>query len=240
MPIIAKSILKKILNPEPKVPEGRVQSFDSEPTDDQLADFVDFEAMPISLKTTETAESITAKPTGFSVRFIVLAFVVVCVVILGLIVIGIIAGGLFSGKVLLYLIVHLFCLGSIIVFMGLMNYQRKRIGEYFIFNKTTRTLKLPRYKIELSQEQIRSFFQLYSYRRHYPGSKGGGWGCELSVLAHIRGNKISRFPVVISEAPKKIEQIGRQMSESFGAPLRTLKMDKKTGKAMGINTRRNT
>lgn len=232
------NIFNKLLNPQLKKPQDLIQTFDSDPIDAQLTDFLDFEGTSFHLKITETPHNLIVAPGTIPIWF-----ALICI----LIPIAFLIWFAFTGRIeqsrlvidnkFFILFFSLLAAGGFVTFTYLLNRSTKVQGDYFIFDKKNRTLTLPRCDIKLRHEQIHSFFLLSSYQK---GHKGNLWAFELSVFAKTQDNKMSRLLVVIDSQRKRIEPIAKKLSEAFNVPLRTLKLDKKTRQALRTSSNVNT
>jgi len=225
--------VKAHANSESKSAAHLMQVFETEPTDVDLAQFVDPDIKSASFCVTETPESITAKPATLPRWFIVLTLTMFFALVIWAprndeiypetkreYTIRIVGSVIFAS----------FCLVS----FYFINRSQRSKGNYFIFDKIERTLSLPRYNVNLSPDQIHSFFQLYAKR---PGST---WACELSVLTKLKGIRLYRYSVVISPNRKKVERIAQQLSELLSVPLRILELDRKTRQTLRTHSNVNT
>ncbi|MHC4545288.1 MAG: hypothetical protein ACYTDW_02490 [Planctomycetota bacterium] len=106
----------------------------------------------------------------------------------------------------------------------MLNATLKAKGIYFIYDKLNRTLELPRYKITLVPDQVRSFFMLQVV----------GSSCELSVLTEMEEGRLVRYSLGINARAKKLRELGKALGEYLSVPFSTLKLDRKARKALGL------
>jgi len=233
---ILSNIVKKIVPPA-KDPTSMVQTFETEPTDAELSDFVDFGGRnSLLLKITDNLAGITAKPRKVPLWiFVLCACLPVAITIWVSVKDGASESGSVFGMVLKVVIMALvFYLFAFICYK--LNDAAASRGDYFHFDSVAGVLHLPRSEITLSGEQVCSFFELCSYRTLSTGTTSSSqWASELSVLAKADDDRICRYPVVIDGNDKKIHGIATQLAASFDVPLRSIKMDTKTRKALGVD-----
>jgi len=226
--------IKSSANSGRKPDRHLVQVFESEPTDAQLAQFVDPAGKSSSFRVTETSESITAKPSTLPRWFVILSLAIFF---------GLVIRGLWNEETRpettrewVTRIVGSITLGVLfLVSVHFLNRKEKLKGDYFTFDKIERTLNLPQYSTKLTPEEIHSFFQLCGKHR-----SSGTWAFELTVLAKVEESRLARYSVVIDPSRKKVEKIAKQLSESLSVPLRTVKLDRRTRQALRTSSNVNT
>jgi hypothetical protein len=120
---------------------------------------------------------------------------------------------------------------SLLLFISayVLNAIQKAKGIYFIYNKIKRTLELPQYKVTVTSDQIHSLFLLQA--RNFSGY----WTCELSVLIRIEQGGFVRYSIGIDARPKRLRELGKTLAGYIDVSFDTLKLNRKTVNALGLD-----
>jgi hypothetical protein len=195
--------------------------FDSEPGEPELTTFIDpFPVTSVSLRIVETSRMISGEAATIPLLFVMICELPVAGILVWLDLQGRlpIAG---LPRPLLYVLVSLACAGPLVI-IHFINRAIVASGKFFVLDRMAGTLELPRYCITLSKAAILRFVEVSGFKGHREKS----WVRELSVLAETKDGRIARYPVVLDSFmfsfPKR-RQIGKELSEFFGAPLTQLK-----------------
>lgn len=125
----------------------------------------------------------------------------------------------------LLLIIVLVAVPNYIFLIRFLNYCLEHKGDYFILDKTLRTLFLARMGITLAEKQILGFLDVHGW--HVTRDKygtGAVWMAELSVLCHEGSGEIFRYSVVaVSGDTKTVSRIGETLASFFGVEYRAIK-----------------
>jgi hypothetical protein len=195
--------------------------FDSEPSDQELAAFIDpFPVTSVGLRIVETPRTISGVATTIPLLFVLICELPVAGILIWLDLQGRLpAGGL--PRPLLYVFASLAFAGPLVV-IHFINQAIVASGKFFALDKMASTLELPRYGLALSKASIRRFVEV----RGFKGGREKSWVRELTVLAETKDGHISRYAVALDSFmfsfPKR-RQIGEELSEFFGVPLTQLK-----------------
>jgi hypothetical protein len=209
-----------------------MQTFKTEPSAAELASILDPQGRALALRIKDTSDKLTVRPSlGCAL------WVVICIVFpLGggvgyFSLVEAFRKGLAHTDV--WVIVGAFAFPFVITLLLFWRPYRdiRSRGDYFVLDKTQRTLVLPRIGLTVPAEQIHAFFELQAWtwshllidRRHR-----WNWTGELSVLVRNANQEIVRYPVVVSDQVRKVSRLGDRLAEFFQVQHRVLKLDRKT------------
>jgi len=199
-----------------------VQTFQTKPTDAELAGLLDPERRSIQLRVEDTPERLIVHPRGYPMWIVVasLSLPVGAIatwlvhdlvrdikdsIALAVLPLSVIVAALFSG------------------FIWLINCGVIRHGSFFILDKNQRTLTLPRLGVSLPGDQLEQFVEV-----HIWDSQEKGWGSErewlreLSVIVRTDGGGYIRYPVITSSGGD-VSRWAKHLAEFFGVDRRLLK-----------------
>ena len=213
-----------------------METIDADPTDSRLAVLLDPEGRSVSLCIEESPTEFTAHPCGYP-----LWFVATCV----LTPVGLFAGYLLHKMAREWLhpveIVALVsgCLAAA-AFIGFFRCQNLRMtarGPFFILDRTTQVLELPRQGVFLREGQIREFVEVHAwYTERLSDGTNSTWVGELSVLVESEHEKLARYPILTCERTEFATRVVQGLAEFFGVGRRLLKLDWRTRRRLKAET----
>jgi len=211
----ADNLISGIIQKSPDI----IEVFDTKPTDKELSHFIDSGSKCSTLQIRETNESMAVKPRGLPLLFATICLLMPC----SIIVFAALTGRLGGVETIFEKarVVVMASLAGIALFSILMliNRSQKAKGDFFFFDKNTKELRLCRFDVVLSPEQIQELFSLNG------GSKNG-WLCELTVITKAETGEFVRYPVITTNYARQVEKVGEKLAVLLDVPLRKIKLKK--------------
>jgi hypothetical protein len=206
--------------------------FDIEPTDSELAKFLDPEGRSVSVRVEDTAERLIAQPRGFPLWFVMICLAIPLGGYAGIMVYEVVQRKLDP----LHLVgVPLAC-GAVGFFFALfrwMNRGQVSKGDFFVLDKDLKILTLPRRGLQIRDDQIRCFVEVHAnYVVWRDREEAREWLSELSVLVNTDHGEIARYPVITCMRIRLVTRIAITLADFFGVERRLLKVNEKTRKRL--------
>jgi hypothetical protein len=204
-----------------------MQHFSTEPSESDLAGFLAAKNRSKGVRREDTSEWLVGRPAGLLVAatFWVSVPFVALLVLLGrkAFVEGL--DGLDGVGIVV------FCLAwptMVALFWGLDRVERAP-GDFFVLDKLSRVLRLPRERCEYGQNQIIGFVEIQGWHTVVrPQETLHYWLAELTVLVRTGPSEIVRQPVVTSEHLRGVRRCAQDLARFFDVSLRLLKLDRRT------------
>lgn len=212
---VADKFIDGIIQESPDI----IEVFDTKPTDKELSHFIDLGSKCSTLQVRETNESIAVKPRGIALLFATICLLIPCSIIVFAALTDRL-GGLESifekARVVVMVTLAGITLFSILM---LINRSQKAKGDFFFFDKNTKQLRLCRFDVVLSPEQIQELFSLN-------GGRKNGWTCELTLITKAETEEFVRYPVITADYAKQVEKVGEKLAVLLDVPFRKIKLKK--------------
>jgi hypothetical protein len=214
-----------------------MRTYDQEPTDAELAEFLDPKGRALGLRIVDSTDELIVEPRGVSLW---LAAVSLLIPVIGS------AGyvmhrkwhGTFEPSDSLPLVL---CVITFPLFLGgthLLNQFICAKGRFCVLDKKKRILSLSRSGEEIRAEQIDCIVEVHGWhtvREKWHGSDST-WMGELSVLVHGNDGKLVHH-AVLECASYSVAKVGKMLSDFFQVRHRVLKLNWKTRRRLSAARR---
>jgi len=211
----ADKLIAGIIQKSPDI----IEMFDTKPTDKELSHFIDLGSKCSTLQVRETNESMAVKPRGLPLLFLIICLLIPCSIIVFAALTGRLAGVESAFEKARVVVIASLAGISLFSILMLINRSQKAKGDFFFFDKNTKQLRLCRFDVVLSPEQIQELFSLNG------GSKNG-WTCELTVITKTETEEFVRYPVITADYARQVEKVGEKLAVLLNVPFRKVKLKK--------------
>lgn len=200
------------------------QLFDSDPSERELATFVDpLEcAGPVYMRITDTPQTLRGDPLKWWIGAPILCELPVA----GIFVWMDIQGRLpFQPAALKYPFLILAFVSIPAVFWAI-NRKIGAMPPFFILHKASGTLELPRYGVSIGRKAIQRFVEVRGWKSldQPSGDCVTAWTRELTVLVKADNGRIARYALGIDRTPLFVwRPMSRKLAELFGVPIAEIK-----------------
>ena len=192
------------------------QWFDSDPSDNELATFIDsfqYSVNSLHVRIVDTPRTIRGEPARFPIWGVVLCGSPVLGICIWLDLHGKLPFGPFEP--LKYPIILLaFVLP--IAFLAWGNHLIDSVPPFFIFDKVTCALELPRYGVIIAKPAIRRFVEVRGWKEK---SMETAWGSGLTVLVVADDGRTARYVLGNMQGYTIGRSMFQAIADSCGAPL---------------------
>jgi len=203
----------------------RFRQFESHPSDEQIARFLDPDGWKIRCRVVEDATELSVIERPVS-----LLFAAVCLSIPVLLVVASFAAGwppaITSGwgqvAAVVIVVLAVVAAAMMFVFAADLNAEIKEHPPILVLDTKRLTLELPAAGVSLGQRQIVEFVEVFgpcrSSNYYFPRAR------ELSVLVRDDGGAVTQYPVASLFGSRRVRRTLRGFARRFGVPLRTLRL----------------
>jgi hypothetical protein len=206
-----------------------MQTFDAEPSREQLAVLLAPEEKAWLLRTEDTPERLVVRPSGFLFWWGLFWLLVPNTLFAWYVIRKAILQGLewFDG---LATFMAMLAAPVLLVVLRYLNHLEVSPGDFFVLDKVRRVLTLSRQGRQLTQGQIVSFIEVQRWQRMVDRVSGEVicWLGELTVMVRDEQGRTVRLPVVASQQTGAVSRVGKALADFFSVERRLLRLDWKT------------
>jgi hypothetical protein len=213
-----------------------MQVFDREPTDAQLAVLLDPAGRSQSVRVADMPATLVAQPRGIPMWFVILCALLplgVCIAY----VVHQVAQQAFVPVDLLGVLLGVPAVATFIGIVWWVNQKTIAMGDFFVLDRHSRTLTLPRQAVQVRDSQVRGFVEVHAWHterdRHETDSY---WLAELSVLVSTPDGMLARYPVLTCMRTGPVTRLGQALADFFGVERRLLRLDWRTRRRLRAQT----
>ena len=199
------------------------QTFDAEPTDEQLATWVDADSDMIWYRVEDNANELSVRPAPLPLWFVMLCVTVPVVVFIVWIVSRVIDAGFDGIEAVAFVVgvpMALLAWVGVVGAFHVLNRRAERTPASFVLDKSRQTLSLPRFDLTLPHPRIVAVIEVQGPYRPDETRDARLNHREVSVLARDDAGKLVRYPLKLIGHHKKTIKAGRAIAEELGVPLR--------------------
>ena len=211
-----------------------MQSFNSEPTELQLAALLEPEGYSLYLDIEDTPEKLIAHPLGMPTWIYSICILGPCVFGIAAVLVEFGRHG-FDFLLLLLLVACLLTPLVLFPFCTMVNRKYIERGDFFILDKVEKTLSLPRSGTVIPHDQVCRFVEVHAwYIVDDSEGRQFNWLSELSVIVRTYDAKLCRYPVVSCLYRRRVRELGETLSQFFKVELQVMKLDMKSRRRLKI------
>jgi hypothetical protein len=216
------------------MPHRFMQTFDTEPTELQLAALLEPEGYSLYLDIEDTTEKLIAHPLGMPTWVYSICILGPCVIGIATVINEFGRHGI-NFLFLLFLVAGLITPLFLFPLCSMVNRKYTERGDFFILDKLEKSLSLPRNGTVIPHDRVCRFVELHAW--HIVDDSEGrqcNWLSELSVIVRTDDTKLCRYPVVSCLYRRRVHELGETLSQFFKVELQVMKLDIKTRRCLKL------
>ncbi len=217
-------MLAQVLDHFARAPDTpATQRFDAEPSDEQLATWVDADDDMIWYHVEDNANELSVRPAPLPLWIVMFGVSVPVVFFIVWIVSRVVDAGFDGIEAVTFLVgvpVALLAGAAVVAVFHVRNLRAERTPASFILDKSRQTLSLPRFDVTLPHARIAAVVEVHGPYRPDETRDTRLSHRELSVLARDEQGSFVRYPLKLIGHRVKTIKAGRALAEELGVPLR--------------------
>ena len=199
------------------------QVFDAEPTDAQLATWVDADHDMIWYTVEDNTNELSVRPAPVPLWFVMVCVSLPAVLFIAWLVSRVMDAGFDGIEAVAFLVgvpMALLAWAGVVALFHVLNRRAERTPASFVLDKSRQTLSLPRFDVTLPHARLVAVVEVRGPYRPDETREARLNHHEVSVLARDEAGRLVRYPLKLVGHHKRTIKAGRAIAEEMGVPLR--------------------